>query len=337
MPVVKVTNNLRNVIKEERKKRKIRGDVLSIEVGKSASYISQIEKGNIATIDINILFEIFDKIIDLPKKDLPNYVFNLFNNNDIKLTEKDIEKEEWMINLEYQFRMFPITDDIIQFLKNKLDILNITGMELVEQINKNSSLDDDFKDKLEDNKVWININKDGMAHTAIKFNLSKNFIDDILNKKQKSINKINIQGILYNIFILEGRNAVDADILVDKTLNDFKFYTLEERNKLIKKAEKEKIDLNSLILKEDNECNKYINKVMKHFIMLRDLNSSFGLEVFSNFNNSLDLNKKLIYNILKLDFFKLKDLPDERKKDFIKDVIKLIDKYSELDKDDLIL
>ncbi|MBD5643216.1 helix-turn-helix transcriptional regulator [Clostridium botulinum] len=337
MPVVKVTNNLRNVIKEERKKRKIRGDTLSIEVGKSASYISQIEKGNIATIDVNILFEIFDKIIDLPKKDLPNYVLSLFNDNDIKLTEKDIKKEEWMINLEYQFRMFPITDDIIQFLKNKLDILNITGVELVDQINKNSSLDDDFKDKLEDNKVWININEDGVVHTAIKFNLSKNFIDDILNKKQKSINKINIQGILYNIFILEGRNDVDADILVDKTLNDFKFYTLEERNKLIKKAQKEKIDLNDLILKEDNECNKYINKVMKYFIMLRDLNPSFGLEVFSNFNNSLDLNKKLIYNILKLDFSKLKDLSDERKKDFIKDVIKLIDKYSELDKDDLIL
>ena len=47
MPSFELTENLRSTIKDLRKKKKKRGDDLSRELGKGASYISQIENGKI--------------------------------------------------------------------------------------------------------------------------------------------------------------------------------------------------------------------------------------------------------------------------------------------------
>ena len=45
MPNIELTENLRSTIRDLRKKKKKRGDELSKELGKGASYISQIENG----------------------------------------------------------------------------------------------------------------------------------------------------------------------------------------------------------------------------------------------------------------------------------------------------
>lgn len=339
MPTIKITDSLRELIKEERKKRKIRGDVLSLEIDKSASYISQIEKGNIATMDISLLYNIFDRIIDLPEKDLPDYISSLINNSELELSEDEIRTEEWRWNLEYQFRRFPITDDLINLIQNKLSNLGLTSKELIQQINRNIDLlNDDTLDNLQDNKVFIKCYPDGKLSTKIKFNLEENLIDDILKKKVKSINKITIQGILYNLFMLEGLNSVDAKLCTENKLNALKFFTLYERNKLVKKAESNNLQYQELILEEDSQCNSYINKILKHLIELRDLNPVLGIEILSNFNTLLEDDKKLIFTLLSLDLIKLKVLSDTKKKSFINDVKELINNYSEkLDKDDLLL
>lgn len=337
MPIIQVNDTLRNVIREERKKRGIQGHVLAKDIKKSASYISQIESGTISTMDTSVLYALFKRIIDLPEEDLPDYLMSLVGADNIKLSEEDIEEQEWLINLEYQFRQFPITKEIINFLNKKLTELNITARQLIEQINKNEGMEKELLDKLKDNIVWIKVDTDGRCETAIKFVLENDFIDKILNKKIKSINKINMQGILFNIFRLEKMSPPDAIFKADQTLAEFKFYTLEERNKWIEKAKAENLNIDTLILKEDSDCNNNINKIVKFFITLRDIDCGYGLDVFSNLNKSLEQNKNLTYAMLKQEFFKLKDLNDDRKREFINEVKQLIDKYSKPEKDDFIL
>ncbi|APM37793.1 helix-turn-helix domain-containing protein [Clostridium kluyveri] len=336
MPVVHVDDTLRNAIKEERKKRGLRGDILAKDIHKSASYISQIENGTISTMDISILYAIFKRIIDLPEKDLSDYIFEKFDKN-IKFTEKDIRKREWILNLEYQFRLFPISLEIINYLQTKLNNLNISPKDLVLRINQNEDLEESVLNKLKDNVVWVKMDEDGQTQTAIKFNLAEDYIDQILNKKIKTINKINMEGILYSIYKLEGMNPFDANIKADKKLLDFKFYTLEERNQKIKKAKNGNIDLSTIISEEDSECSKYIYDIAGDFSALRDINPVYGLAVLKAFYRSLNLNKNLMYGILKLDFSELKDISNERKKVFIDEVQKLIAKYKQPTEDDFIL
>ncbi|HEY8890702.1 MAG TPA: helix-turn-helix transcriptional regulator [Clostridium sp.] len=337
MPIIQVNDTLRNVIKEERKKRGIQGNVLAKDINKSASYISQIESGSINSMDVSVLYAIFKSIINLPEEDIFDYLMSLIDVNKIKLSSQDIEQKEWLINLEYQFRLFPMTTQIIDFLNTKLSELNITTRQLGELINSNEDVPTETLTKLKDNKVWVQVYEDGRIHTAIKFVFKENYIDDILNNKIKSINKINMRGILYNICKIEKMSSTDALFKADQYLKEFKFFTLEERNKWVKKSKSENIDLDTLILKEDSDCNKYIIQIIKHFATLRDFNCPYGLDVFSNMSKSLVENKSLTYALMKLEYFKLKDLSNARKKEFIDDVGQLIDKYSKPKEEDFLL
>ena len=59
---VALTELLQNTIKDLRKQYNKRGDILSKELGKGASYISQIENGKIKEIDFDSLMNIFRAI-----------------------------------------------------------------------------------------------------------------------------------------------------------------------------------------------------------------------------------------------------------------------------------
>ena len=81
MPNIELTENLRSTIRDLRKSKKKRGDELSKELGKGASYISQIENGKIKEIDFSLLNEIFKRITDLPKDEYVKYIDNLIDNS----------------------------------------------------------------------------------------------------------------------------------------------------------------------------------------------------------------------------------------------------------------
>ena len=59
---VRLTDLLRNSIRELRKTYNKRGDVLSKELGRGASYISQLENGKIRDIEFDLLEAIFQCI-----------------------------------------------------------------------------------------------------------------------------------------------------------------------------------------------------------------------------------------------------------------------------------
>ena len=81
MPKIELTETLRNTIKQLRKDRKIRGDVLSKEIGKGTSYISQIESGKIKEIDFDALNNILYKITNLPENEYASFINDIIENS----------------------------------------------------------------------------------------------------------------------------------------------------------------------------------------------------------------------------------------------------------------
>ncbi|GEM_PF-6599177 len=336
--LVKVTDSLRNSIKEERKKSKIRGDELAKDIGKSPSYISQIENGIINTIDLSILYKIIKQIV--PKDKIDDFLnqFDLANN--LFLTDEEKEQEQWKYNIEYQFRRFEISNEIIEFIHSKLSNLNISGKELIQEINKNATLDDETMSKLNgrENEVLVEVNDNGVITKSIIFNLSLDLIDKLINKEIESLNRITIEGILFNIFLLEGNDVNTAFNLVSKQLEVFKIFTISKRDKMIREAQAEGKDISDIPSKSDGESNLLINKINKHFVKLRDFDPVYARKVFTNFENNLKTNKNLTYAIMKLDISNLSSLNNDNKRDLLHDIEKLIDSYYEkYIKDDIIL
>ena len=92
MPNIELTENLRSTIRDLRKSKKKRGDELSKELGKGASYISQIENGKIKEIDFALLNKIFRKITDLSDDEYAEYMDNLIDDSMAHMTKEEIER-----------------------------------------------------------------------------------------------------------------------------------------------------------------------------------------------------------------------------------------------------
>lgn len=87
-----LNEHIRSAIKEERKKRKIKGVELSVILGKSPGYISHIEKGVIKKIEREELGKLLAKILNIEGEEVENYINNLLQmqNDDDENFDDDI-------------------------------------------------------------------------------------------------------------------------------------------------------------------------------------------------------------------------------------------------------
>lgn len=344
MPIVKVTDSLREIIKSERKKRNLRGDVLSKNIGKSASYISLLERGNIDTIELSLFHNLFKNIIvELPEENFYDYLNNILMGTSVKYTREEIEHEQWMKSFEIQYRQFPITEELINYISTALNNLNssITPEKLVLEINKNKGLDDIDKTKLKPNIADVRFDEDGNVAYSIMFDLPLDFISNILSKKTETINYINMLGILYNIHLLDGMNSNDSTILSERILKENNFITVKERNKKLinrlaekkkqieKSGKNEQINLIELLDSDtEKEYQKNYEAVKEHIRWLKNQNILYANKTMTSFKRNLDEEPSITFAVLNKCFYNLKDLSIDEKKDFLLKLNSLINTYS---------
>lgn len=333
MPNIELTETLRNTIRDLRKRRKKRGDELSKELGKGASYISQIENGKIKEIDFDLLNQIFHRITDLSDAQYNEFIKNLLENTVSRMTDEELQHEKWMHQFNFEIRKYPITNDLISFINDKLSELHYTPEELVSIINENRGLENI---NIEDtNKLHVDIvdigNGGWGVFTSIKFDLPSDFIANILNKKTTSINYVNMQGILYNIFTLEGYSHDEAHRQATEILDQNKFYTIEKRNKLIRDNIKEKstsnIDFTFYDVQPtdyDKQYEKLKHDINNAFNALRDNNILYTCERFEGLLKNMKYDLGLSIAVMSAPICKIS--PD-KKKEFWKDYTELLSKY----------
>lgn len=340
MPKIELTETLRNTIKQLRKDRKIRGDVLSKEIGKGTSYISQIESGKIKEIDFDALNNILYKITNLPENEYASFINDIIENSYTRMTSEEIKKEKWLHLFEYQLRKFPIPDSLIEYIKEHLQILNISSEEFVKIINQNRGLNTDIKhtNKLKIELIDYNDGKYGISH-SIKFDLPLSLIDDIISKKITVISYIYMEGILYNLFLSEG---VPNDQIFDKChelLYKNGFLTIEERNQAIsenitkKRTNNEPLQFEDILPTEyDTKFSSLYSKINKSIRVLRDANIKFTVDKLNIINNNLSSSNlsflSFVISFMALDLTHFKDQSFDTKKEFLSEVKKLIKKYS---------
>lgn len=336
MPNIELTENLRTTIRDLRKSKKKRGDELSKELGKGASYISQIENGKIKEIDFSLLNKIFQKITDLSKDDYAKYMNNIIDNSITHMSKEELKHEEWLHQFNYEIRQFPISNELISFIREHLKNLDITPEDFVNIINQNRGLADYDSSSLEPNKLKIEIIDQGKGNeyivtTSIKFLLPPSFISDIINKKKHTINYITMQGIIYNILLLENTPRETIHDECDKILKVNGFLTIKERNKLIRKNIKEKTNNQEEFTYYDVQPTdydkKYVNlkeDVDSAFTYLRNRDLLYAVKTLKNLSNNMHFDLGLTAAIMGSD---ISQLPKDSKRAFWEDYSKLLSSY----------
>lgn len=330
MAEVNVTPVLRDTIKNYRKELKLRGDELSKKLKKNTSFISQLETGKIKTISTNLLYKIFDELFK-NDNNKDQKINDTFKQMQLTLSDKELERQEWMIIMDLQYRKIPITDSIIQYIKTNLEELNITSKDLIAAINKNTDLISEYSqeqiDDMEDNKVYPTFKKseDDASYISgmhIKFNLADNFIDDIMSSKIKRCNFITMQGIIYNILTLKGLNYEDAINQSEKFLFKQKFYTIMHKQYLTRHK------LDDELADYDIDFNRKIKKFNNMLLTINDSQPNLLNNILGTAIKNLDNQPALTLSVIKRDLSSLKKIPVSEQKLFMNDFDKLIKEYS---------
>lgn len=333
MPKVKLTEELASIIKITRQQYDKKASDLANVLGKSLAYVSKLENANLKSIDFETLVEIFEYLIGDETK-FEEFMNREFNKLTIELTPEEIEKEDWMKIFDLELREIPIPVKLLDFINDKLTTNNLTPKDVIILMNKNIDLDEKQKQKFElYNKIYIQHHKDGSRSISIKFKLNEDFLDKILNKERTTINHITMEGIIYNLLLLENYSSNQAKNLLDKILVENNFLSLQRKYQLISDEKKDVLisDEYSKYLTEFDKNNmKHLESILEVIKLLSDWNVEYVNQRLQAMVDTLGCDASFAITLFGLEYSKLDHLENEDKKLFLKDLNSLIEKYSNI-------
>ena len=354
---VSLTPLLKNTIKTLRKERNKRGDIISKQLGKGASYISQIENNKIKEIEFDTVMKIFQTILDMSGTPYINYMCNRIKAIIAETSQKQLVQENWIHIFLAQELSYDIDVWVVSFTDNKLEELQISPEELVKKINKNSILQQ-FSDKgniLIPNKAYVYVahidyysENEYDFNISVKYMLPYDYLSNILTRKITTINYINMYAIFENLFLEESNHIITSDIYekTKKIMYDNGFYnTYDFYNNI--HHHKSRIDnalyddeynnentnsftfYDNLIVDYEKKYNSEKDKLFKKldFSLLQyyENNSAYSCEVIDKMLHNLVEDPGLMMAILSAPLY---DLPNYNRRKFFKEFSLLLEKYS---------
>ena len=327
MPKVRLTEELSNALKNTRHDKDKKASDVATEIGKSTAFISKLENNAVEYVDLDVIAAIFQFLIG-KDKNFEDYINPLLEKASMKLTHKEIEKQQWMQVFDMVSRRIPIPVSLISFLNDELKKLNLTPQQIILEMNKNEELSDE--DLLNTNKNSLIFDKSKEdSYSYIIFALEENLLTEILNGEKKTSNYITMEGIVRTLYKIEGFSVDDATNKVISALNDNKFYSLYEKKKLLRNN-KLREDMEAVLTDFDKANRKTVNSIMKNIMMLSEWNIDYANKKLKNLDSSFETDPPFILAVIGSEFFKLKNVKTENKKQFLSELNKLIDKFSNI-------
>lgn len=349
---VRLTDLLRNTIKELRKTYNKRGDMLSREINRGASYVSQLENGKIKDIEFDLLDMMFQHIIgasgDYYIDYIQKYIFDIINNIPSK---ESLFDEEWIHIFVMQNFKVEISENLIEIISKKLEQEGYTPEQLVKKINQNEFQRRWLDVKREINKAYITVSgysyDNYSIHVDMEYSLPEDFISKILKKEITSASYVIMEGVLQNLYTINSMDMSGAIKRTEKILFDNGFFNTieiyENLHKLVHQQQPLKIDTptdntadlftfyDEVIVnyneKYKNLKQQAIEKLNYAFDRYKDEHPPYACEALEKILNNMDCDLGLIVAILSTP---LKDIPRGTKQFFWEDYKSLVERYSKM-------
>lgn len=344
---VKLTNCLRENITELRKLHNKKSVSLSIDLGKGASYISQLENGKIKDIEFDMLNNIFQHIVNLYGAAYDDFFKNFVLNILGSITKDELLSEDWIHLYVMQDMKVNISDNLVEWIKNKLDEVNCSPETLVKQINKNENISDGMK--YPPNKLFIVVSKqrfdDYYISTSIYYELPLDYVSQILERKCSSISYIYLYGMVQTLFLFE--NNFDFAGSIEKTdilMPQFGFYNAIDLQNILFDKSNEEPSVDAKCQKNESDFIFYddviinynekfeqlkttaLNKVSAGFDRYKEENPSYACEMLEKIIINMDNDPGLILVLLSSPLY---DIEPSLKRTFWNQYKKLISHFSQ--------
>lgn len=334
-----VTPELALLIKTLRTQHKISAKDLANQVGKSNSYISKLESGDVKTIkkeDLTQIFTVVTEGKDFYEDVLPEAVncLNYF------LEPNYIFDQLWLLQYDVTERPVTLTPSNIQRMRQIMEEHKITSRSLLELINSNvdSEMDDSFPAN-----EYVTMEHNGATRLIVRTVFRLEDIEDLLTLKSLDTTYYVVQVIIFNLFrlvhypdligkmpsncaakVLQS-SAMFMDELGIRSLTGFAH--LISSDSYIAAATSPKKVISSL----DNIIEAPLIDPMLQ--LLRDYavnNPTRAARVIDIFNKNLSWDPGFMLKLMETSFYKMGDLSYSVKKRLIEEILQIVARYDEM-------
>ena len=332
----RVTPELSTVIKMLRLQNNVSAKELAEYLGKSPSYISKLEGGDVKTIQKADLMEILTFISegeDFYEDVLAGVVKTL---NSFMDPAKMVD-QIWLLQCDIVDRPIAVPAAMVDYANGKLDQLGITVEQLVDFINKN--VDSEMSGAFPVNEV-VAMDYEGKSRILIRVRLEAEQLKQLLNKKTQTTSYLTITNIAFTLDRLETYGAdlrkmppEEATIVlrdVAAYMEQFNIHSLTGFSHM----------LSSEAFIQQQEALAYgtfssaktetINTIVELFNEASTHDSLNTAKMLNTYVDTLNWDPAFALKLLGLPFSKLEGMSFQQKKNLLDEIYALVDKYDNL-------
>lgn len=333
-----VTTELSNIIRAVRIKNNIKSKALAEYIGKSQSYISKLEKGDIKTIQEAELTSIIRFIFkDTESQNITDSIVEQLNNNlKLAITDyEDIANQIWFQNYDTVMRQIPIPTALVDNINARMRSLNLSINDICTRINANEALYPEISnnDQYAFNEWHVFLVDQEDRFFFIKMKVDCLRVEKILNREIVSSNYVTILSIVYHLLKFEQQDSqVDDDKLVQDAceyLNSYKFYSIYQRDKLNFQAQTVK-EKDELLSSFDKNNALLLKDILEAFKVFSDLDIMKTNEYLNSFVKNLEWDNGFMMRLLSIPFFRMSNMSFTIKRQMLLEIQELAKNYQEL-------
>lgn len=338
-----VTPELASIIKSTRISKKITAKSVAEHINKSQAYISKLEKGELKTIDQKLLISIFEYILgseEAFQDFLNDTLLPVFSSLTLRLSKEEIAQQLWYRNFDTILRLIPIPEALVQRIKKDMDDNNIEIYTLIERINANEMMVNDGKDlSVYPSNTWFIDNDNGQINSEyIKIYLEKQTLNEILSFKAKSTNYMTIFAVVFYLLLIihygDSQNLTKEEYSSNweqtrEYLNQYHFYSLEEKSYLESKAKTES-EIDELMSDFDRDNLDTLNDIIRVFKLYSDVDIIKTTKYLSEFRKNLKWDGGFILSLISISFYSLENTTTTQRKKILFEISDIVNKYESM-------
>lgn len=340
---INFSESIGSQLKEFRTKYKVKGKDIAELLGKSPAYISKLEKGQIQQIKKDELVKITNYIT---RSDDGFFLFceKIAEKADVKELEQDI----LLLNFDTIDRKLPIANDLVEDIKQRMSELNISSEELAAYINQNEDLTPQFlfehriDSNLIEKNVWVPYQEADSfehPHALIFIEIESKKIQSFINGEISKCEYIFPYVILYHLLkfpykkqgtILDENLCESLKLESEEILLKHKFCSLSVQAKY-RAQSKSQEEYTKILSESEIDNNNYISAILAQISFLSKYDVTYTNEKLKSIvENMEECDPSFVLAYMSLSLIGLKDLQPSIKKNFLQDVVGLIEQYSNL-------
>lgn len=338
-----VTPELAEIIKAVRVQNHVTAKSVAEHIGKSQSYMSKLEKGDIKSIQEEELTKIFRFVFGSDKgfqEFLNSALGKIFETLELRFNDEEIAEQIWFDNYDTVLRLIPLPDELIDSFNDRLQSIRLSIDELCARINANEGISPKVvnTDQYPFNEWQPFVVDQKIDFTFIKMCVSVSDITNILEKKTRTANYVTVLAIAYYIIKTEkyGRatqiNEDDERIVMREAqdcLSSHRFYSIAVKNRLSKQAHSN-TERNELLSSFDRENIPLVNEMLKYIKILSEIDIANTNKQLANLVDNLRWDGGFMMRLLSIPFADMDNMSFTLKKQMLSEIQAVAVKFKEL-------